>query len=64
MSGVIKKPRCTCLLMDNAKKIEEMFAGELPIAYSKTLNRCNFNDGQDVPQYYKVLGWDPLTSHA
>lgn len=57
MNSVITKPRCTCLLMDNAKKIQEMFADRLPIDYSAAKNICEFVDGQDVPQYYRVLGW-------
>lgn len=57
MNGAFNRPRCTCFLMDNAKKLSEKFANALPIPYSAASNECSFDGGDEIPRYYKVLGW-------
>lgn len=58
MQEAFGQPGRVCFLMRNAAKLSAAFQGELPLDYEDIRSTCKFPHGEELPGYYKMLGWD------
>ena len=58
MQDAFGQPGRMCFLLRNAAKLGATFEGKLPLDYEEIRSTCKFPHGEELPGYYKMLGWD------
>jgi len=57
MQEAFGQPGRVCFLLRNAAKLGAMFEGKLPLDYEDIRSTCKFPHDEELPGYYKMLGW-------
>jgi len=57
MNRAFARPRRTCFLMDNARKLKHAFNGHLPIPYEALQDKLDFAYSGELPGYYQRIGY-------
>jgi MoaA/NifB/PqqE/SkfB family radical SAM enzyme len=57
LNNSFKRPRSNCFLWKNKDEIKKRFKDKLPLNYEDSLAICQHCQPEELPKYYKKLGW-------